>query len=102
MNDKKIIFLKYALLEELEMTKKGNVSANQVLTLVNNKKYKLQEAIIFREIIEGETEKSLVNQVMTMEDLANKGYDFYMNTVIIDNCAYRVEEGFKGVLIEEI
>jgi len=100
MKNKKIIFLKYSLLEEIEMSKKGNLDSDQILTLINKKKYKLEEAVIFKEKLEGEPLKSLVNEIITIKDIEESGYDLYMDTVIVDDTAYRVEEGFKGTLIE--
>jgi len=100
MKNKKIIFLKYALLEEIEISKKGNLDSNQVLTLINKKQYKLEEAVIFKEKLEGEPSKSLVNEIITIKNIEDFGYDLYLDTVIVDDTAYRVEEGFKGTLIE--
>jgi len=98
---KKVIFIRYSLLEELEATNKGNVSSEQILTLVNKKKYKLEEAVIFKEKLEGDTSDNFVGKIITISEMEKKGYDLYMDTVIINNSVYRVEEGFKGTLIEE-
>ncbi len=100
MKEKKIIFLKYSLLEELESTGKGNVSAKQILTLINKKKYKLEEAVIFKEKVDGNSGKNLVGKIITISEIETQGYDLYMDTVIVGECVYRVEEGFKGTLIE--
>lgn len=102
MKEKRVIFLKYSLLEELESTNKGNVSAEQILTLINKKKYNLEEAVIFKEKLDGNSNKNLVGTILTISEVNNKGYDLYMDTVIIGDCVYRVVEGFKGTLVEEI
>jgi hypothetical protein len=99
MKEKKIIFLKYSLLEEIETTQKGNVSSKQVLTLINKKEYQLEEAIIFKENIEGIPKINLVNQIKTISEIETLGYDLYMDTIIVDNCVYLIEQGFKGTLL---
>jgi len=101
MKSKKIIFIKYSLLEELEATNKGNLDSNQILTLINKKKYQLEEAVIFKEKLEGSPLKNLVNEIITINDIETLGYDLYMDTVIVEETAYKVEEGFKGTLITE-
>jgi hypothetical protein len=98
--NKKIIFLKYSLLEELEATNKGNVSADKVLTLVNSKKYQLEEAVIFKAVLEGNNQE-LLNKILTNKEIEEKGYDMYMDTIIVDDTVYQVEEGFKGILIQD-
>ncbi len=101
MKERKVIFLKYSLLEELESTNKGNVSAEQILTLINKKKYKLEEAVIFKEKLDGVSNKNLVGTIITISEVETLGYDLYMDTVIVGESAYRVEEGFKGTLIDD-
>ena len=101
MKIKKIIFIKYSLLEELEATNKGNLDSNQILTLINKKKYQLEEAVIFKEKLEGSPLKNLVNEIITINDIETLGYDLYMDTVIVEETVYKVEEGFKGTLITE-
>jgi len=101
MKEKKIIFIKYSLLEELELTHKGNLDSNQVLTLINKKSYQLEEAVIFKEKIEGNPKRNLVKEIITIANIEKLGYDLYMDTVIVDETVYRVEEGFKGTLITQ-
>jgi len=101
MKERQIIFLKYSLLEELETTKKGNVSVEQVLTLVNKKKYQLEEAVVFKEKLEGKSGNDLVGKIIAISEIETLGYDLYMDTIIVGECVYRVEEGFKGTLIHE-
>ena len=66
---------------------------------VQVKKYKLEEAVIFKEKLEGNNNENLVGKIITISEIEDKGYDLYMDTVIINDAAYRVEEGFKGTLL---
>ncbi|MBN2694839.1 hypothetical protein JXR93_09275 [bacterium] len=99
---RKLIFLKESLLEEIELQKKGIVNAEGILQMTNGISYHLEPAVRFVEEISGNGDlKKMVNTILTIKDIDQKGYDFYMDNVIIDESVYLIEQGFKGILIDK-
>ncbi len=99
---RKLIFLKESLLEEIELQKKGIVNSEGILQMTNGVSYHLEPAVRFIEEISGNGDsRKMINLIFTIKDIEQKGYDFYMDNVIIDDSVYLIEQGFKGILVEK-
>ena len=97
-----ILFLRQEILEELEVSNKGTISKDQVLSLQNGLKYKLEAAIMIQtELSNNKAGKKYEGRIVTMREIEDKGCDLYMQTIIIDDFAFNVIEGFRAVLIKK-
>jgi CheY-like chemotaxis protein len=94
-----VLFIKHSVLETLEETKKGSVSSEQLLTLNNGAVYQLEAAIMLQtELSQNPDGKKYEGNIITYQEISDKNYDFYMDTIIIEDFAYSVDEGFKAIL----
>lgn len=100
---KKYIFIQEELLGEIEATGKGSINADNQLTLVNGVHYQLSSSVRFLEEITGEGDPDqLIGLVLSMEELIEKEYEFSVDSVIVGERVYLVEEGFKGIVMPRV
>jgi len=67
----------------------------QVLTLVREKKsFQLTTAVRFLKLEAGEDSARLLNKVKTLDALKQMGAEHYLESVILGDAAYKVQQGF--------
>lgn len=73
-----------------------------LLTLSGDgRSFRIKEAVRFLKVAgDGEDPHALVGKVKTLEALEAQGGENYMNSVIVGDTAYDVQQGFLGVPIE--
>ncbi len=96
-----ILFIKQSLLEEVESNKQGNLSIDRILTLKNGLSYRLEPAVLIGEELannkKGDTYKGLI---LTEDEIKERGYDLYMDTIIIKDYVFKITDGFKATLVD--
>ena len=96
-----VLFLRQEILEELESSNKGTISKDQILSLKNGQKYKLEAAVMIQtELSNNKDGKKYEGRIVTMDEVEKKGCDLYMQTIIVDDFAFNVTEGFRATLIK--
>jgi hypothetical protein len=94
----KKIFISQDILDNLFEEEKADLDGNQ-LTIHSRKDqvYNLNPAYKFVSLLEGEKdEMSLIGKIYTNEELEKIGCDAYMDSAIINDIVYTVEQGFVG------
>jgi hypothetical protein len=61
-----------------------------------NRTFRIEGAVRFIKVVDGEDSQGLVGKVKSVIDLAALGAEHYGNSVILDETAYECEEGFLG------
>ena len=60
--------------------------------------FALSPAVRFLQVVSGDDAGDLVGKVHTTEELAALGAEHYQDSVLMDEVAYQVEEGFVGLV----
>lgn len=67
----------------------------QILTLVREKKsFQLTSAVRFLKLEAGEDRARLLNKVKTLDALKRMGAEHYLESVLLGEAAYKVQQGF--------
>jgi hypothetical protein len=77
---------------------------NNILTISDeNMKYAVNQAVLFlKDVGDGTDPHDLVGKVKELETLAQMKAEHYMDSVIIEDSAYEVSQGFTGIPIVDI
>jgi hypothetical protein len=99
VNDK--LFIPQSVLDKWVET--GKVVFNDsVLTLLKEKKsYTLTPAVRFMKLVAGEDTHSLMGRLRTTEKLAEIKAEHMMDSVIVGDTAYEVQEGFIAIVLAD-
>jgi hypothetical protein len=75
---------------------------DNVMTIKSDgRQFQLQEAVRFVKIEEGEDVPGLVGKVKTLDQLTAMEAERYCDSVIFQDAAYKVQEGFIGEVIQK-
>ena len=99
----KKIFLTQQVLDQWSTAGKATIGGD-ILTIPSkdNARFSLKAAVKILAIESKDTDpNNLEGKVITTEHLKEKGVEVYMNSAIYKDEAYKVEEGFIGLLQEE-
>ncbi|MBE9503963.1 MAG: hypothetical protein IME96_07290 [Proteobacteria bacterium] len=99
----KKIFLTQQVLDQWSSAGKANIEGD-ILTIPSkdNSRFTLKAAVKFLAIESKNTDpNNWVGKVITSDHIKEKGVEVYMNSAIYKDEAYKVEEGFLGLLLED-
>ena len=98
----KKIFITQDMLDRLSSEGKVDIDGNK-LTIISaeNPSYNITSAVKFLAIESGDKDPhKLLGRIVPAKILKDKGVEVYMDSAIYKDEAYKVEQGFAGVLIE--
>jgi hypothetical protein len=97
------LFWSQEVLDQLIVDEKA-VIEEDVLSIADDKlRYRVSQAVHFvADVGDGSDPHKLVGRVKELEPLVAGGAEHYMDSVLIDDSAYQVAQGFSGEPIIEI
>lgn len=79
------------------------VEGEQMVTRPEGQRFQLETAVLFRSEVTGEPDAhDLIGRVKDLEQLAALNAEHYADSVILEDNAYEVLEGFAGTPVEEV
>ena len=86
-------------LDEWLASEKCDFNGDSVTVFESNQQFMVVPAVCFSGVSGDDVDKSnLIGTVRTERDLADMGAEHYLTSVIYDDMAYEVEQGFLGEL----
>ncbi|MBN2342150.1 MAG: hypothetical protein JXX29_12010 [Deltaproteobacteria bacterium] len=96
------LFWPQEMMDEWIVDEKASIE-DDLLTIIDEKvSYKLSQAVHFvSDVGDGEDQHKLIGKVKELSTLMEMGCEHYMDSVLIEDSAYQVVQGFTGVPIVE-
>lgn len=97
------LFWPQEMMNEWIVDEKASIS-EEILTIVDEDvKYRISQALHFvSDVGDGSDPHDLLGKVKNIEVILGMGAEHYMDSVLIDDSAYQVVEGFTGEPIVEV
>jgi hypothetical protein len=93
------VFIPQKLLDQWSDQGKVSLDGNTLHLVQENRAVELSPAVRFLEVLGGEADpNNLIRKVKTKTQLDEMQAEHYMDSVIMGDVAYQVEEGFMGDL----
>lgn len=92
------LFWPQEMMDEWVVDEKASIE-DDVLTIIEEKMtYKLSQAVLFvSDVGDGSDEHSLIGKVKELSALSEMGCEQYMDSVLVEDSAYQVVQGFTGI-----
>jgi hypothetical protein len=97
------LFWPQDVMDQLTVDEKATIDED-VLSLADDKlSYRVRQAVHFvADVGDGSDPHKLVGRVKELEKLEELGAEHYMDSVLIDDSAYKVVEGFAGEALVDV
>ncbi len=73
---------------------KLDVQGDRMVLVADKKACRIREAVHFLKLVSGEDQSGLVARVKTIQQLKDLGAEHYLDSVILGEAAYEVEQGY--------
>ena len=85
------------MLDQWLTEERVEVEGEEMVTRPEGRRFQLTTAVLFKEEVSGLADAhNLLGRVMDLEQLAELGAEHYADSVILEDNAYQVAEGFAG------
>lgn len=92
------LFWPQEMMDEWIIDEKASIDDNLLTIIDENMKYRLSQAVHFiADVSGGADHHSLLGKVKELSTLTEMGCEHYMDSVLIEDSAYQVVQGFTGV-----
>jgi hypothetical protein len=88
------LFVPQSVLDKWSEQGRVQVEGNVLIILGENKNFALTSAVRFIKMEAGDDTAGLLQKVKTVDALRQMGAEHYMESVILGECAYAVQQGF--------
>ncbi|MFK7990041.1 MAG: hypothetical protein AB8I08_28740 [Sandaracinaceae bacterium] len=96
------LFIPQAQLDVWLSEDRIEVEGEQMVTRPEGQRFQLETAVLFKSEVTGEPDAhDLIGRVKDLEQLAAMSAEHYADSVILEDNAYEVLEGFAGTPVEE-
>ncbi len=96
-------FWSQELLDQWMVEEKIAIDGQQLTIAEENRIYELSQAVYFEaDVGDGSDTHGLVGRVKEISTLEGMGAEHYMDSVLIEDCAYQVVPGFTGEPLVEV
>jgi hypothetical protein len=92
------LFWPQEMMDEWIIDEKASIDDNLLTIIDENMKYQLSQAVHFiADVGDGGDQHSMLGKVKELDTLTDMGCEHYMDSVLIEDSAYQVVQGFTGV-----
>ncbi|MBN2715774.1 MAG: hypothetical protein JXX14_07955 [Deltaproteobacteria bacterium] len=92
------LFWPQEMMDEWIIDEKASIEDNLLTITDENMTYKLSQAVHFvADVGDGSDQHSLIGKVKELSTLLDMGCEHYMDSVLLEDSAYQVVQGFTGV-----